>query len=151
MLPILRTALPECARGLSTALALLAGNTRCPDCSCAPVLHCPDIPSPADCVCSGSSRVCPVFEPLFTIDRVIASHIFTLVVGICIGLFCRHSSLSKTSESPSRSSSTELSTISEGLQFPGLSGLQNQSAQSSSAQVSPASIALARIRQDGLC
>ena len=50
---VVRSAVGELARGLSTGLVVLAGNN-CPSCSCDPSLVCAPCP---DCACYGSERV----------------------------------------------------------------------------------------------
>ena len=137
MLAIVRASFPELARGISTSLALFAGSNKCPDCQCSPVLNCPDIPAAPDCVCQGTTRLCPVTEPLLTVDRLIASHTFVLLLGICLGLYLRHSCPRRASESLNRSSSTEHCPTDDTLQFPGISSIT----------VSPASLALSRLRK----
>ena len=137
MLAVARASIPELARGLSTSIALLAGNQKCPDCQCSPTLNCPDIPASPDCVCSGSTRLCPVTEPIVTIDRLFASHILVLLLGVCVGFYLSRSCPRRASEPQNRSSSTDLCSTSDTLQFPGLSSLK----------ASPASIALSRLRK----
>ena len=50
-----RTAIGRLGEGFSTALVVWAGAPSCP--SCAPALHCPEVPRCPDCVCSGGNRV----------------------------------------------------------------------------------------------
>ena len=83
MLAIFRALAPELARGFSTSLALFANRQNCPDCGCAPVVHCAAFPKPADCVCQGSERYCPSIES--QPDQIAYYAIFFLA-GIIVGV-----------------------------------------------------------------
>ena len=83
MLAVLRQAIPELTRGVTTSLALLSAPS-CLACNCAPALTCPENFRCPDCHCSGQTRICHVGELLgFAWRNLGEAGLVGFLVGIC--------------------------------------------------------------------
>lgn len=78
MQAVVRSAVGELARGLSTGLVVLAGSN-CPSCSCDPSLVCAPCP---DCACYGSERVHAGPAPAVGAAGLVISIVGLFVVSI---------------------------------------------------------------------
>ena len=83
MLAAARAAVPELARGVSTALSLAAH--RCPPCACNPSLTCGEAPRCPDCVCHGTRRACPPGAGGGVVWWGICGVLFALLLGFAAG------------------------------------------------------------------
>ena len=76
---VLRSAIAEVSRGLSTGLVLVAG-ARCPDCLCSPSLVCTEPPSCSDCSCR-DGRPLPEISQVF----LVTAGLFFVSFGYLLG------------------------------------------------------------------
>ena len=76
---VLRAAIVEVSRGLSTGLVLVAG-ARCPDCLCSPSLVCTEPPSCGDCSCR-DGRPTPEISQAF----LVTAGLFLILFGYLLG------------------------------------------------------------------
>ena len=76
---VLRSAIAEVSRGLSTGLVLVAG-ARCPDCVCSPSLVCTEHPSCGDCSCR-DGRPTPEISQVF----LVVAALFLISFGYPLG------------------------------------------------------------------
>lgn len=91
MLAALRAAVPELARGFSTALTLWSAVSSCPSTTCSPTLHCPELARVPDCVCQGGGRHIEVTG--YSLFTLLQNAFLALIVGLAggssLGFLCR--------------------------------------------------------------
>jgi len=92
---VVRSAIGEVSRGLSTGLVLAAG-ARCPDCLCSPTLACAEPPSCGDCSCR-DGRPVPEVSPVL----LAVAGLFLVTFGYLVGRLHALPRTSHLGESPS--------------------------------------------------
>ena len=83
---VLRAAIAQVSRGLSTGLVLVAG-ARCPDCLCSPSLVCTEPPSCGDCSCR-DGRPTPEISQAFLVTAGLILILFGYLLGRLHALPC---------------------------------------------------------------